>query len=99
MSHDHDPEPIRGLPELLPAGEHILWQGEPRWTALARHAFHVRKVALYFAILLAWRLLAAVGDGHGLAETLLAAVPLTVLAVFALGVLGGLAWLTTRTTV
>jgi hypothetical protein len=32
MPHDHDDfqtEPVRGLPENLPEGEHILWQGHP----------------------------------------------------------------------
>jgi hypothetical protein len=43
---------IRELPELLPPGEHLLWQGKPAWKSLARRAFHVDKVALYFAILL-----------------------------------------------
>jgi hypothetical protein len=44
-----------GLPERLPAGESILWQGAPDWRVLARRVFHVRAVALYFALLAAWR--------------------------------------------
>lgn len=38
--HGHDDfavEPIPGLPELPPEGEHILWQGAPCWHALARY--------------------------------------------------------------
>lgn len=41
--------PPRGLPEHLPAGERILWQGAPDAAALARSAFHTRAVAIYFA--------------------------------------------------
>jgi hypothetical protein len=37
MSHDDFKfEPIRGLPEQLPEGEHILWQGAPDPRVLAR---------------------------------------------------------------
>jgi len=52
MSHDDfDFDPVRGLPEVLPAGERMLWQGSPRWQDMALHAFHVRKVAVYFAVI------------------------------------------------
>ena len=33
MSKDHDDfdfEPVRGLPQVLPKGERMLWQGAPR---------------------------------------------------------------------
>ena len=64
--NEYETEPVRGLPERLPAGETILWQGAPRWGALARRAFHVRKIALYFAILLAWLVYADIADGIAL---------------------------------
>ena len=56
MSKHHDDfdfEPVRGLPQLLPKGERMLWQGAPRWQDLAVHAFHARKVIWYFAALAA----------------------------------------------
>jgi len=57
MTHhdDFNFEPVRGLPEKLPEGEHILWQGAPDVRALAREALGVRWVAGYFAILTIWR--------------------------------------------
>lgn len=58
MAHDHDDfatEPVRGLPENLPEGEHILWQGQPSWWALAQEALSLRWVAGYFVFLFAWR--------------------------------------------
>lgn len=66
MIEDHDDfafEPIPGLPEHLPKGETMLWQGSPDWRALAVSAFQVRKVAGYFGLLLAWELATAWRDG------------------------------------
>ena len=44
-------EPIKGLPEALPAGEEILWQGRPDTWALTRDALAIRGVALWFVLL------------------------------------------------
>ncbi|MBF9045583.1 PH domain-containing protein [Rhodobacterales bacterium LSUCC0031] len=58
MSHDHDDfatEPVRGLPEELPRGEEILWQGQPSWWQLACESLNFWWVAGYFAFLFAWR--------------------------------------------
>ena len=53
------------LPSALPHGERMLWRGGPDGALLARHALHLRKVALYFALLLAWRLGLVWRDGSG----------------------------------
>lgn len=58
MPHDHDDfatEPVRGLPEELPTGEEILWQGQPGWWQLARESLNFWWVAGYFTFLFAWR--------------------------------------------
>ena len=58
MAHDHDDfatEPVRGLPEALPPGESILWQGQPDWWQLARESLNFWWVAGYFTFLFAWR--------------------------------------------
>lgn len=97
-SGDHEHEPVHGLPELLPPGEHMLWQGAPDWRALAVQAFHVRKVALYFGALIVWRFAAVHGDMGTMAalKSIAWAVPL---AATGLALLAGLAWMTARTTV
>ena len=41
------------LPTALPAGERVLWRGEPDWRAIARHALHLRGLGLYLAIVVA----------------------------------------------
>lgn len=81
---EHEHEPQRGLPELLPAGERVLWQGSPQWRALARHAFHLRKLTLYFALLLLWRG-AVVAASGGVAAGLWAMLMLLPLPALALG--------------
>lgn len=88
---EHDFEPVPGLPAELPEGEKLLWQGAPDWWALGQRAFHMRSVALYFAVLIVWR---------GLAEgSFAAALQLAPFALLSLALLAGLAALTARTTV
>ncbi len=96
---EYEFEPVRGLPELLPDGETMLWQGEPRAAALARRAFHVRVVAIYFGVLVAWRVAAGIADGDPLATTLVASLWIAALGCSAVGVLALLAWANARTTV
>jgi hypothetical protein len=96
---EHDGEALPGLPESLPAGERLLWQGAPDWRALAVEALHVRKVALYFAVLLAWRGADAVAGGAGVAAALWHAIGVLPLALLALALLAGFAALVGRTTV
>ncbi len=100
MSHDDfDFEPIRGLPRKLPPGEAILWQGAPNWWGLARRVFHIRKVAIYFGILVAWQGLTALWDGEGLGAGLASMAEIVPVALAGLGILAGLAFLYARTTV
>jgi hypothetical protein len=100
MSHDDFAfEPIRGLPENLPSGERLIWQGAPSGSALARRAFHVRGLSVYFGLLLVWQASAALMDGKRLAEAAVAAGWLVGLASVALGLMVGLAFLYARTTV
>jgi hypothetical protein len=96
---EHELEPQLGLPERLPAGEHILWQGAPDFRALALRVFHVRKVALYFAALLAWRAGSLLSDGANLSATLIGLAGPVLIASMGVAALLALAWMTARTTV
>ena len=51
MGHEHEIEPQFGLPERLPSGEVLVWQGSPDVRALANSAFHFKKLVAYFALL------------------------------------------------
>ena len=97
--HEHELEPQFGLPERLPQGERILWQGSPDFAALARSAFHVRMLAVYFLVLLALRASTVLGGGGSLREALAALAIPGLLAALALASITVLAWLTARTAV
>jgi hypothetical protein len=97
--HEHEFEAAPGLPEPLPPGERILWQGRPDWRRVALRAFHARKLAIYFAAILVLRGANVLADGHGISAALVAMAWLLPLVVFALGTVLTLAWLTGRTTV
>lgn len=99
MSDDFDFEPIRGLPEKLPPGEQILWQGSPRWQSLAADAYHCKRLALYFALLLLWRLSHGLVGDETVLGAVLATVSLAALAAAAIGLLALLAWASARATV
>jgi hypothetical protein len=88
-------ERIDGINEDLPAGECVLWQGAPDWRSLARHAFHLREVAAYFALLAAASALAAWAEGRPASSALLPAG----LGAAACGMLASLAWMSSRTTI
>jgi hypothetical protein len=98
MHDDFKSEPIRGLPEALPPGEHILWQGSPSARALARDAWGIRWVIGYFAVLMIWRIVVSSADvplgtaiGHG--------IPFLVIGSVACALIFGLATIQSRATV
>ncbi|MBC8089843.1 MAG: PH domain-containing protein [Phycisphaerae bacterium] len=44
---------LKGVEMPLPEGERVLWQGSPQFRDMAVHAFHARKIAIYFLGLIA----------------------------------------------
>ncbi len=96
---EHDDEPVHGLPAVPPPDEHLLWQGAPDWRALALRAFHVRKLAIYFALMLLLRGLATLADGGSAAQAARDAAWLLPLPVIGIALVLVLAWLSARTTV
>jgi hypothetical protein len=94
--HEHEFEAAPGLPEPLPRGERLLWQGSPDWVQLAIHAFHVRKLAVYFSAMLVVQWLYLLGEpqaalfGPLLTSAVMASLALLLLAVTA--------WFAARTT-
>ncbi len=99
MSAEHEIEPLPGLPGLLPADEHIIWQGKPERARLARTAFHTRTVTLYFAAL------ALAGCAYALPDAArgLSAFYGTLLTIgvgaLGVGLLHVFAWLSARSTI
>ncbi len=100
MSHDDFAvESIPGLPEPLPAGETLLWQGKPQWRSLAIRALHARKVAIYFLVLMIWSAAEALLQNQGTSAALFAAAGQLALGVLATALLTGVAVLVARTTI
>ena len=96
--HEHEFEPAFGLPEPLPKGEHILWQGAPDFSDMAIRVFHLRKAAIYFAVLIASRAAFLSYSGEELPALAYSLMLPLLLSIVALGALATLAWLTARTT-
>lgn len=96
--HEHELEPVPGLPERLPDTERMLWQGAPDPAWVARKVFHLPLAAAYFALLLAWQGFTARQDGAGWREVGVGLAGGFGLALLALGLLGLIAWLSARTT-
>lgn len=87
---------FKELPSPLPVGERVIWQGKPTFKGLALRSFHVRDVAVYFGLLLMWRLWSNWSQGVPAGEAVTSALWLIVPAVSGITVLAGLAWLFQR---
>lgn len=96
---DFDFEHLPGIPAPLPPGERILWQGKPQWRELAIQAFHCRKVAIYFGLILGVVLI----SGWKQEATRMQLVDDSLITLFvgalALAILGTLAWLSAKVTI
>lgn len=99
MSHDDFAiEPVRGLPERPPEGEHILWQGRPNTWRLAVESLSLYWVAGYFVLFFAWRALVA-GAELPFWEAVHAGSPFLVMGLGTCAILLLVAWVQARATV
>jgi hypothetical protein len=96
--NDTDDIPLTFAARDLPGGEQVLWQGRPHWRALARDAFHLPWIGVYFLALALWRIASELHDGATRAAALGSAARLLVPTLLCLGVVVLLAWLTARAT-
>jgi hypothetical protein len=87
---------FKELPAPLPVGERVIWQGKPSFKGLALRSFHIREVAIYFGLILAWRLWSNWSVGLPAGEAVTSALWLIVPAISGIAVLAGLAWLFQR---
>jgi hypothetical protein len=94
----HESEPVPGLPERLPQGERVLWQGRPSRRRIMTDVLKARWVAFYFGLLIAWALAAGWSDGRTVPAILFSAGVLCVLSAIVLGLMELYAWAVTRTT-
>jgi len=92
-------EPVRGLPQALPEGEQLLWQGSPGTLAFAIHAFHIRFVLAYFVLATSWRLANLETAGATGLEMTRVAINSGIGAAAGIGLLVLIAWAMARATV
>jgi hypothetical protein len=97
--NEYEHEPVRGLPEELPEGEYIVWQGEPTWRGLARRVFRVHALGLYFGALIVAHASYEWLEGVEPASVLMSAGWQLSLTAIALGILSAMALAYARTTV
>ncbi len=76
----------------------MVWEGSPGWLSLAIQAFHVRKVALYFAALMLWRFVSRSSDGAPVMDAMAYAFGLLPVAAAGVGVISLIAYAYARTT-
>lgn len=98
-SPEHEFEPELGLPEKLPKGERILWQGSPDTKALLSNVFHIKILAIYFGLLLTYRLVTGFSDGESFIEIGFAAIRIVALSGLGLGLIALLAYLMASTAI
>lgn len=101
MSLFHDDEngpqePIPGLPENLPEGETILWQGKPSTMAMVFGTFRMRWVIGWFVIVTLFRLANTSANGGTAAEFNSILLSSVLLGVGAIGLILLLAWAMAR---
>jgi len=96
---EHGLEPVPGLPEALPAGEVLLWQGAPAWTEIAQRVFLIRWVMAYFLLLAGWDILNAALGGASMTAGIGSAAILLLVGSIAVGILALLAKVAAKTSV
>ena len=97
-SAEHEFEAALGLPEPLPAGETILWQGAPSWQAMAKHVYRLQWLAVYFAVIVVLQIFSVAGGEGGLSAGWSSVALAVVLALIGLLFVGLLAYWSATTT-
>ncbi len=98
-SPEHEFEAEFGLPEKLPNGERILWQGSPDTKTILSKVFHIKLLSIYFGLLLAYRLVSGFSDGEPVTAILYSALTILALSGLGLGLVGLMAYLIASTAV
>jgi len=98
-SPEHEFEAEFGLPEKLPKGERILWQGSPDTKTILSKVFHIKLLSIYFGLLLAYRLVSGFSDGESVTNILYSALTILALSVLGLGLVGLIGYLIASTAV
>ena len=67
---EYEDEPVEGLPEHLPEGETMVWQGRPTVAAMAKRVFYIPHLAVYFGLLIAGHTIYRLMEGVSAAQVM-----------------------------
>jgi hypothetical protein len=98
-SSEHEFEPELGLPEKLPQGERILWQGSPDVKAMLLRVFHLKGLLIYFGLILLYQIGTGVTDGEVLSAIFFSSLRITIFSAIGLSLVALLAYLMASTAV
>ncbi len=96
---EYDTEPVPGLPQHLPEGERLIWQGSPDAKGVARRVLHTNAVAGYFAALALVPFVSKAIYGGTLMDAALTAFRVSLAGAAGFAILTVLATLIARTTI
>jgi len=95
---DYELEAQYGLPEKLPEGESVLWQGRPDFWQTAKEIFYIRPVIAYFIFLVLVRIYDGISLNHSLKMIIISTSWMIVLSLLSVGMLAALAYFTVTST-
>ncbi len=98
IATEFDEKANAGLPGPLPVGERIVWQGNPRAAAIARHSLKVRWIAGYFAVMLAWLVVTGLYFARAPFDIAMSLAIMALAGGLVIGLAHWLAWGVARTT-
>jgi len=98
-SPEHEFEPELGLPEKLPQGERILWQGSPDVKAMLLRVFHLKGLLIYFGLILLYQIVTGVTDGETFSAIFFSSLRITIFSAIGLSLVALLAYLMASTAV
>lgn len=99
ITREHEIEPVSGLPENLPQGETILWQGRPSARLFSRHYLKKHWIAGYFLLLTIWSVAGGLYDGRPVLGIAFSVAVLCALGAIVISMIEFYAWAVEKTTV
>jgi len=96
---EYELEAQYGLPEKLPEGERVLWQGSPDVWRTAKDVFFIRPIIAYFLFLVMHRIYDGIGLEHSIRVISISVAWMLALSLVCIGLVYCLAYFTATTTV
>lgn len=98
-SPEHELEPELGLPEKLPKGERILWQGSPDVKAILLRVFHIKAILIYFSLILLYQITTGIVEGEAASAIFFSSLRIAIFSTIGLSLIALLAYLIASTAV